>query len=83
MLTLADVLRNTVDVQSLHPDGRLMGKITVNEQKIKPVRGVRPAPRKITSKEKAKGRSPDYWQLDPRDQWAEDRRLGILDWDGK
>lgn len=38
--------------------------------------------RELDEKEKAKGRSPDYWDMDPRDQWAEDKRLGILDWDG-
>ena len=38
--------------------------------------------RELDEKEKAKGRSSDYWDMDPRDQWAEDKRLGILDWDG-
>ena len=38
--------------------------------------------RELDAKEKAKGRSPGYWDMDPRDQWAEDKRLGILDWDG-
>ena len=38
--------------------------------------------RELNEKEKAKGRSPDYWDMEPRDQWAEDKRLGILDWDG-
>jgi hypothetical protein len=83
MPALVDVLRNTVDVQSLHADGRLMGRITVNEKKIKRVKGGSTVPRKITSKEKAIGRSESYWQIDPRDQWAEDKQLGILDWDGK
>lgn len=39
-------------------------------------------PRELDEKEKARGRSPGYWEMDPRDQWAEDKRLGILDWDG-
>jgi len=38
--------------------------------------------RELDEKEKAKGRSAGYWDMDPRDQWAEDKRLGILDWDG-
>lgn len=33
-------------------------------------------------KDKSKGRSIGYWDLDPRDQWAEDKRLGILYWGG-
>lgn len=40
-------------------------------------------PQKITNLERSKGRSDGYWQLSPRDQWDEDKRLGILDWDGK
>jgi len=28
------------------------------------------------------GRSSNYWQLSNEDQWAEDRRKDILDWDG-
>ncbi len=27
-------------------------------------------------------RSPDYDLMSPQDQWDEDKRLGILDWDG-
>lgn len=38
--------------------------------------------RELDEKEKAKGRSTDYWQLSNQDQWDEDKRLGILDWDG-
>ena len=38
--------------------------------------------RELDEKEKTKGRSSDYWDMDPRDQWDEDKRLGILDWDG-
>ena len=38
--------------------------------------------RKISQKERDKGRSETYWQMDARDQWAEDKRNGILDWDG-
>jgi hypothetical protein len=34
---------------------------------------------KTITKEREKGRSEDYSQAD---QWAEDRQLGILDWDG-
>lgn len=36
----------------------------------------------LTDKEKAKGRSSTYWDMTPEEQWAEDKRLGILDWDG-
>jgi hypothetical protein len=38
--------------------------------------------RKLNDKEKAKGRSSGYWDMSPEDQWAEDKMLGILDWDG-
>lgn len=38
--------------------------------------------RKLTPQEIAKGRSASYWEMSNEDQWAEDRRLGILDWDG-
>ena len=38
--------------------------------------------RELDEKEKTKGRSTDYWDMNPRDQWDEDKRLGILDWDG-
>lgn len=37
----------------------------------------------LTPAEKAKGRSDGYHDMSPRDQWDEDKRLGILDWDGK
>jgi len=40
-------------------------------------------PRALTPQEKAKGRSEGYWEMSAEDQWAEDKRLGILDWDGK
>jgi hypothetical protein len=39
--------------------------------------------RKITQKEREKGRSENYWQKSPQEQWEEDKELGILDWDGK
>lgn len=39
--------------------------------------------RKISQIERDKGRSEDYWQTSPQEQWDEDKRLGILDWDGK
>ena len=38
--------------------------------------------RKLNKKEIAKGRSEGYWDMSAEDQWAEDKRLGILDWDG-
>lgn len=38
--------------------------------------------RELDELEKAKGRSSNYWQMSGEEQWAEDRRLGILDWDG-
>lgn len=28
------------------------------------------------------GRSESFYKMSARDQWAEDKRLGILDWDG-
>ncbi len=33
-------------------------------------------------KEKDKGRTSTYWDMSPQEQWDEDKRLGILDWDG-
>lgn len=41
-----------------------------------------PPKRELSPKEKEKGRSSGYWEMEPEDQWAEDKRLGILDWDG-
>ena len=38
--------------------------------------------RKLDDKERSKGRSENYWQMSAEEQWAEDKRLGILDWDG-
>lgn len=37
------------------------------------------------SKEKAAlmGRVPQYYNMSAEEQWAEDKRLGMLDWDGK
>jgi hypothetical protein len=43
----------------------------------------KPVYRNLTAAEKGKGRSVGYWDMSASDQWAEDRRLGILDWDGK
>lgn len=40
------------------------------------------APKELDTKEKAKGRSPGYWGMSAADQWAEDKRLGILDCGG-
>lgn len=37
----------------------------------------------LTPAEAAKGRSSHYYSLSPQEQWDEDKRLGILDWDGK
>jgi hypothetical protein len=41
-----------------------------------------PKKRKLTELEKKIGRSDNYYQLNPREQWDEDKILGILDWDG-
>lgn len=38
--------------------------------------------KKISLKERRLGRSEDYYQMSPEDQWEEDSRLGLLDWDG-
>ncbi len=40
-------------------------------------------PRTLTPQEIAKGRSSTYYEMTVEEQWAEDKRLGILDWDGK
>lgn len=42
-----------------------------------------PKARELTPAEQAKGRTPHYHSLSPREQWAEDKRLGILDWEGE
>lgn len=34
-------------------------------------------------KERAKQRAPHYHYMSPEEQWAEDKRLGILDWNGE
>ena len=39
--------------------------------------------RELTKEERAKGRSEDYWSLSESRRWDEDKRLGLLDWDGK
>lgn len=39
-------------------------------------------PRRLNEKEIAKGRSSTYYQMSGQEQWDEDKRLGILDWDG-
>lgn len=39
--------------------------------------------RRITELERCKGRSEEYYLLTPEQQWVEDKKLGILDWDGK
>ena len=39
--------------------------------------------RKLTQKEIEKGRSKDYWEKSASEQWEEDKKLGILDWDGE
>jgi len=45
---------------------------------------VEPKPiRKISDLERSKGRSEDYYGLPLDEQWAQDDRLGILDWDGE
>lgn len=38
--------------------------------------------RELDGKERAKGRSDGYWDMPSEAQWAEDKHLGILDWDG-
>ena len=51
------------------------GNVHIKECGGASVRGISPI-------ERAKGRSEGYWQMSPSDQWAEDKRNGILDWDG-
>lgn len=38
--------------------------------------------RRITDTERTLGRSENYDSMSGQDQWDEDKRLGILDWDG-
>lgn len=54
------------------------GRATVMINKIKAVHN-----RAITPLERLKGRSENYWQKDAQQQWDEDKRLNLLDWDGK
>jgi hypothetical protein len=37
----------------------------------------------INDRERSKGRSENYYDMTSGEQWAEDRRLNLLDWDGK
>lgn len=39
--------------------------------------------RPLTEAEIKKGRSVTYWSMSAKQQWAEDKKLGILNWDGK
>lgn len=55
------------------------GKIVI-ETPFKPVRERRET--LSPEAERARGRHPDYENLSPQKQWEEDKRLGILDWDG-
>lgn len=56
--------------------------VTVNERAIRILKSIGITGRKLDEKEKAKGRSEGYHDMDARAQWDEDKRLGILDWDG-
>lgn len=38
---------------------------------------------KLSPQEAAKGRSENYYEFSEEKKWEEDKRLGILDWDGK
>ncbi len=38
--------------------------------------------RKLNELEIRVGRTPNYWQMSPSNQWEEDKARGILDWDG-
>lgn len=50
-------------------------------KKASKVQKARRAPRKAPS-DGARLRSPGYAQMSAREQWEEDKALGILDWDG-
>jgi hypothetical protein len=39
--------------------------------------------REISDRERELGRSEDYYNLSAEEQWAQDKGLGILDWDGR
>lgn len=56
---------------------------TIPWEKVKVEMGLREEFKKITEKERSKGRSENYHSLTPEEQWAEDKELGILDWDGE
>jgi hypothetical protein len=49
---------------------------------VVPVKEARVSSRRLNARERELGRSENYWDMSPEDQWAEDKRLGILDWDG-
>lgn len=38
--------------------------------------------RELGKLEKRIGRTLEYYKMSAEDQWAEDKRKGILDWDG-
>ena len=38
--------------------------------------------RELNELEQRVGRSESYYKLSAREQWDEDKRKGILDWDG-
>jgi len=41
-----------------------------------------PKKRELSKLEKRVKRSESYYKLSAMEQWAEDKRKGILDWDG-
>ncbi len=43
----------------------------------------KPGARALTAMERALGRAENYWQMTGREQWADDKAKGLLDWDGR
>lgn len=39
--------------------------------------------REINDLERSKGRSENYYQMSPQEQWDDDKKNKLLDWDGK
>ena len=57
------------------PQKELLGEVFI-------LKAVKQEFMEITDIERQVGRSEDYYSLPPEQQWAQDDKLGLLDWDG-
>jgi len=67
----------TKRLQRLKREKKTSATVILGEDKVSVSKG------RLTPAERAKGRSERYHEMSPRDQWEEDKSLGLLDWDGK